>query len=198
MESAQKPTRSKRQSSSKASPGSRQATLPSAELRAPVVSSAHLAAGGSPALSETEFGMILAMHAFERWVVRCMAASGVPNLSPLEVIILHIVRHRDRPKPCADVSLILDIEESYVASYALRKLEAAGLVRTYRVGKEKLVEATQSGVDACTRYAQLREQILVRPLRSSGPGEETLSATGEVLRAISGYYNQAARSAATV
>ncbi|MEP9375381.1 winged helix DNA-binding protein [Aquabacter sp. CN5-332] len=168
-------------------------------LHEPIVSSAHLAAGGSPALSETEFGLILAVHAFERWIVRCMAASGVPNLSPLEVLILHAVRHRDRPKPCADISLILDIEEAHVASYALRKLEVAGLVSMQRVGKEKMVQATKRGVEVCTRYATIREQLLVKPLRSSGgPSEPVLSEVGEVLRAVSGYYNQAARSAATV
>ncbi|QRG09097.1 winged helix DNA-binding protein [Xanthobacter dioxanivorans] len=165
----------------------------------PIVSSAHLAAGGSPALSETEFGLILAVHAFERWIVRCMAAAGTPNLSPLEVLILHIVRHRDRPKSFSDVSLILDIEETHVATYALRKLESAGLVKTRRMGKEKVVEATPTGIAACTRYAAIREQLLVKPLRSSGgPSEEILSEVGEVLRAVSGYYNQAARSAATV
>src|SRR5262245_5232906 len=40
----------------------------------PIVSSAHLAAGAMPALSELEFGLILLGHAFNRWMVRCAAA----------------------------------------------------------------------------------------------------------------------------
>ena len=36
----------------------------------PIVSSAHLAAGAMPTLSELEFGVILLGHAFERWMVR--------------------------------------------------------------------------------------------------------------------------------
>ncbi len=167
-------------------------------LDQPIVSSAHLAAGGSPALSESEFGLILAVHAFDRCIVRCMAAAGVPNLSPIEVLTLHIVRHRDRPKRFADIALILDIEEIHVVGYALRKLEAAGLVSTRREGKEKFVAATAQGVDVCTRYATVREQLLVKPLRSSGPPESVLSDLGETLRTISGYYNQAAREAATL
>lgn len=167
-------------------------------LHEPIVSSAHLAAGGSPALSEAEFGLILAIRAFERWVVRCMAASGETNLSPLEVVMLHVVRHRDRPKPAADIALILDIEEAHVASYALKKLQKAGLVAIRRVGKEKVVEATERGIEACTRYAAIREQLLVKALRSSGPSEAALSEVGEALRALSGYYNQAARSAVTI
>jgi len=167
-------------------------------LHQPIVSSAHLAAGASPALSEVEFGLILAVHAFERWIVRCMAAAGMPNLSPLDVLILHSVRHRDRPKSLADICLILDIEETHVASYALKKLEAAGLVAIGRKGKEKTVTATEAGIAVCSRYAAIREQLLVKPLRSSGPSEAMLSEVGEALRALSGYYNQAARSAATV
>ena len=168
------------------------------KLQQPIVSSAHLAAGSSPALSEMEFGLILALRAFDRWIVRCMAAAGVPNLSPIEVLILHIVRHRDRAKRFADIALILDIEETHVIAYALRKLETSGLVSTRREGKEKVVLATKAGVDLCTRYATVREQLLVKPLRTSGPSEKALSEVGEMLRAVSGYYNQAARAAATV
>ncbi|MEJ0095674.1 MAG: winged helix DNA-binding protein [Methylocella sp.] len=168
------------------------------KLGQPIVSSAHLAAGGSPALSEFEFGLILAVHGFDRWIVGCMAASGIANLSKIEVLILHIVRHRDRPKRFADIALILDIEEAHVIAYALRKLEAAKLVSTKREGKEKLVVVTRQGIEVCARYAAVREQLLVKPLRSSGPSESVLSDLGEKLRALSGYYNQAARSAATV
>ena len=71
----------------------------------PVVSSAHLAAGAFPALSEAEFGLILAGHAFQRWMVRCMAAAGMPGLSPIEVLILHTVHHRGRPKRQAEILL---------------------------------------------------------------------------------------------
>ena len=62
----------------------------------PIVSSAHLASGAMPVLSELEFGMILLDHAFERWMVRCMAAAGVPDLSPLDVLVLHTIAHRGR------------------------------------------------------------------------------------------------------
>ncbi|MCB8829972.1 winged helix DNA-binding protein, partial [Escherichia coli] len=88
----------------------------------PIVSSAHLAEGGSPGLSEVEYGMILASHAFSRWMVRCMAAAGLPGLSATEILILHSVRHRGREKKLADICLVLDIEDTHVATYAIRKL----------------------------------------------------------------------------
>lgn len=164
----------------------------------PVVSSAHLAAGGSPALSELEYGLILASHAFTRWMSRCMTAAGLPGLSALEILILHTVCHRDRPKKLADICLVLDIEDTHLATYAIRKLSAAGLVKTGRLGKEKIVEITDAGLAHCRRYAEIREALLVKALRAGGPIEEVLSSAAEQLRAVSGYYDQAARAAATL
>jgi predicted MarR family transcription regulator len=164
----------------------------------PIVSSAHLAAGASPSLSEVEFGLMLAAQAFQRWIVRCMAASGLPDMSPLEVMILHTVRHRNRPKRLLDIALVLDIEEPHLITYAIRKLAKAGLVATSRVGKEKRVAATPHGAAFCARYATLREQLLVSAVNAAGPGEASLSEAATLLRMLSGIYNQAARAAATL
>lgn len=165
---------------------------------APVVSSAHLAAGASPALSEVEFGLILAGHGFGRWMVRCMAAAGRPGMSPTEILILHTVRHRDRPKRLADILLVLDIEDTHVATYAIRKLAEAKLVVTGRAGKEKMVSATEAGAALCAAYAEVREGLLAQPLRGAGPSEDQLSAMAQLLRTLSGFYDQAARAAATL
>lgn len=164
----------------------------------PIVSSAHLAEGGSPGLSEVEYGLILASHAFSRWMVRCMAAAGLPGLSSMEVLILHSIRHRGREKKLADICLVLDIEDTHIVSYAIRKLEVAGLLTTGRAAKEKTVKITDKGAEACARYAQIREHLLVNSTTNSRPVEETLSEIAAVLRFMSGAYNQAARSATTL
>ena len=56
-----------------------------------IVSSRHLAEGEGWELSELEFGLIIASNAFSRWMTRCMAAAGQPDLNPLEILILHNV-----------------------------------------------------------------------------------------------------------
>ncbi|QND54594.1 winged helix DNA-binding protein (plasmid) [Phyllobacterium sp. 628] len=164
----------------------------------PIVSSAHLAEGGSPGLSEVEYGMILASHAFSRWMVRCMAAAGLPGLSATEILILHSVRHRGREKKLADICLVLDIEDTHVATYAIRKLEAAGLVTTGKAAKEKTIKITSKGAEACTRYAQIRERLFVASTINARPAEDTLSEIAAVLRFLSGAYDQAARAATTL
>lgn len=162
-----------------------------------IVSSAHLAAGASPALSEVEFSLTLAANAYHRWIVRCAAAAGA-QLTPLEILILHTVRHRDRPKRFMDVMLVLHIEDTHLANYAVRKLSAAGLVSTRRQGKEKLIEITDEGVGFCDRYRDAREELLVESVKAGGISEDALSQVATTLRMLSGDYNQAARAAATL
>jgi|SRR5690606_2807212 predicted MarR family transcription regulator len=164
----------------------------------PVVSSAHLAAGALPALSEIEFGLILCGHAFHRWMVRGMAAAGVPNLSPLEVLVLHSVNHRGRAKTLADLCLVLGIEDTHLVTYAVKKLEGAGLVASGRKGKEKTVAVTARGAAACARYHEIREALLVKAVRRVGLDEAQASEIAMLLRALSGHYDQAARAAASL
>lgn len=164
----------------------------------PIVSSQHLAAGTSPGLSEMEYGVILISHAFSRWMVRCMTAAGQSSLSPIEILILHSIRHRSRPKTLADVCLALDIGDTHVANYAIRKLEKAGLIHTGRAGKEKTVRISDAGLELCDRYAEIRNELLLRGMSDAGPSQEELSRIASVLRFLSGSYDQASRAAATV
>lgn len=164
----------------------------------PVVSSAHLADGGLPALSEFEFGMILAGHAFNRWMTRCMAAAGVPDLSALDVLILHSVNHRGRPKRLADLCLVLSIEDTHLVSYGVKKLETAGLVSSGKAGKEKTIEITERGREVCLRYREIREALLVRSLSATGLDAAHLSELAAMMRALSGHYDQASRAAVTL
>ncbi len=161
-----------------------------------IVSSSHLAEGILPELSELEFGLIIAGHAFDRWVVRAMAAAGYPGLSPLEVLVLHSVRHRTRPKRLADICLVLNVEDTHTVNYAIRKLVKAGLVREGRVGKEKCVEATEKGAAACARYKDVREAMLLDAVTAAGIAPAELHRVAALLRLMSGQYDQAARAAA--
>jgi len=164
----------------------------------PVVSSAHLADSALPALSEVEFAVTMMNNAYHRWMVRCMTAAGGPSMSPLEVLILHLVHHRGRAKTLAEVCLILNVEDTHLANYAIRKLTRAGLLKTGRKGKEKTIEITAEGADLCARYREVREALLVRAARQLGRDPEDISRVASLLRALSGSYDQAARAAAAL
>ena len=164
----------------------------------PIVSSGHLASGALPALSEIEFGMIMLSHAFNRWMIRGMAAAGVPDLSPVDILVLHRINHRTKPKTLADICLVLNIEDTHVVTYSLRKLERLKLIKSGKRGKEKLVMITPEGESICSRYAGIREALLVKSVLSTEVSGEALSAIAARIRALSGHYDQAARAAAAL
>jgi predicted MarR family transcription regulator len=162
-----------------------------------ILSSPHLAEGGAPALSEFEYGLIVSGNAFDRWIVRCMAAAGYPDFNRLDVLVLHIVNHRARNKRLADICFVLNIEDTHLVNYALKKLLKAGLVEAERRGKEALYRTSEQGMEACRRYRAVRETCLVETVKALGNfDEDEIATVARFLRALSGLYDQAARAAA--
>ncbi len=164
----------------------------------PVVSAAHLARGAMPALSEVEYALIVAGNAFERWMVRCATAAGLPALAAIDILVLHSVHHREREKSLADLCLVLNVEDTHLVNYAIKKLSGLGLIGTKRRGKEKVVVITAAGTAACERYHKTREALLVQTIQSLGLDPQEISKAAMLIRALSGQYDQAARSAASL
>lgn len=164
----------------------------------PIVSAAHLADSAVPALSELEFALTVAGNAFQRWMVHCMTAAGVPGLGPVDVQILHAVNHRDRDKTLADLCMMFNVEDTHIVSYALKKLQAADLVSTGRRGKEKTVMITAKGREACSRYRDVREKLLAAGLKALDVDQTGLREAASLLQVLSGQYDQAARGAASL
>jgi len=163
-----------------------------------LVSSAHLVSEKSGELSEFEFGLIIAGHAFNRWVVRCMAAAGIKDLTTLDVLLLHHVNHRAREKRLGDISFMLNIEDTHVVSYSLKKLVSLGVVQSEKRGKEVVFFTTPSGQELIARYREIREACLVSSLRSDGSENPELGELARFLRSLSGLYDQAARAATSL
>ena len=116
----------------------------------------------------------------------------------MDILVLHNINSRNKPKTLADICLVLNIEDTHVVTYALKKLERLKLIKSGRRGKEKLVSVTEAGADACARYKSLREALLVRSVLATEVSAESLSEVAARLRALSGHYDQAARAAASL
>ena len=175
----------------------------SAAKRRKIVSSAHLVSERAAELSEFEFGLITASNAFNRWIVRCMAAAGAPELGALDVLVLHSVNHRERPKKLADICFVLNVEDSHTVTYSLKKLLRLGLIEGSRSGKERLYVTGEAGRAVCERYRQVREDCLMSALGTLATGDvadlnRRAGEAADLLRALSGLYDQAARSAASL
>lgn len=166
-------------------------------VREPIVSSEHLSHKAHE-LSEFEFGVIISSHAFNRWMVRCMTATGYPELGALDVLVLHRVNHRARAKRQSDICLVLNVEDTHTVTYALRKLAKLDLVVGEKQGKETYFSTTEQGRGVCSRYAEIREMCLIDSLSSMGIERSEISKVAGILRAMSGLYDQAARAAASL
>ena len=164
----------------------------------PIVSSEHLTSPDSWHLSEFEYGMIIANHAFTRWMVRCMNAAGYQDFSPLDVLVLHNVNHRNREKRLVDICFVLHVEDSHTVNYSLKKLLKLNLVCKEKRGKEIFYKTTDEGSGACKEYRQVRERCLTSVYRNLEKDGSEISEAASLLRLLSGLYDQASRAAASL
>jgi len=164
----------------------------------PIVSSAHLVSPRSAEMSEFEFGLIVAGNAFHRWVVHCMSAAGLKDLMPLDVLVLHHVTHRARDKRLADICFIMNIEDTHLINYSLKKLLALGVVVSTKNGKEVTYRATPEGQARVQRYRDIREACLIDALKADDALNKDIGELARLLRVLSGMYDQAARAAASL
>ena len=185
--------------SARPSPGNNAGSLPPtvepSSPDRPIVSSAHLVSGKSPELSEFEFGLIIAAHAFQRWLIRCMGAAGVKDMTATDVLVLHHINHRRTPKRLSDIAFVLNIEDAHVVSYSVRKLQSMGLVAGTKRGKEVFYATTDAGDALCLRYRTVREACLMPGFSGELEENRRLAEVARTLRQLSGRYDQAARAA---
>lgn len=163
-----------------------------------IVSSKHLATENGWALSELEFSLTVVNNAFQQWVVRCASAAGQKDLSAMDVLVLHNVNHRDTEKRRVDIGFVLNVEDDHTVNYALKKLVKLGLVEGEKRGKEVFYTSTAQGRKFCEDYRDIRQQCLVSSLKTLDSDNDALSEAAEMLRALSGMYDQASRAAASL
>ncbi len=164
-----------------------------------IVASAHLVSEKAAELSEYEYGLMVGWNAFQRWITRCMAAAGYGDLSSLDIMVLHSTNHRGRAKRLADLCFTLNVEDTHTVNYALKKLQKGGLVTSEKRGKEVFYQASDLGRQACQTYRDVREACLVDAFQALGGVDAAeIADTARTLRALSGLYDQAARSATSL
>lgn len=164
----------------------------------PIVSSAHLVSPQSSEMSEFEYGLIVAGNAFHRWVAHCMSAAGLKDLTPLDVLVLHHVTHRARDKRLADICFIMNVEDTHLINYSLKKLQNLKVVESRKNGKEVIYASTESGRTFVQRYREIRESCLIDALKADDGMNRDIGELARLLRVLSGMYDQAARSAASL
>jgi predicted MarR family transcription regulator len=165
----------------------------------PIVSSDHLAGTDQGwQFSELEYAMTMTYNAFSRWMTHCMKAVGHNDFNPLDILVLHNVNHRNKEKRLSDVAFMLNIEDNHTVNYALKKLQKSGLVTSRKIGKEMHYTTTAEGRRVCEAYRDVRKACLLSAAESTDRDYDEISHVARVLRSISGLYDQASRSAASL
>lgn len=159
----------------------------------------HLARSESEvAVAETEYALMRANQAFERWQTECLgsiidlAASGEENA------MLHIIRMNDRPKSLKDIARLANREDIPNMQYSLRKLIGAGLVTRQGSGRAGVTyEVTDKGREVTDRYADLRASLLIEAIEMVPDFTRRLEEATKTLELLTGIYEHVARTAAT-
>jgi predicted MarR family transcription regulator len=146
-------------------------------------------------LSEFEFALLTLMFGFQSWAERCMEASDVRGLNSMDILVLHAVNHRARGRRQTEICMVLNVEDTHLVAYALKKLMAAELVSSKAEGRERYFETTARGEAACLAYRKIREDFLVPNLSWVSGGERVIKETASFLRTMSALYAQAGRFA---
>jgi len=162
-----------------------------------IVSSSHLVSEQRPILSEFEYGLTVVNNAFLRWMLHCAKATGMREIGVLDIQVIHHIAHRDRSKNLTDICFALNLEDSHNVAYSLRKLVKLGLISGERRGKETYYQPLPAGWKFCEDYKAVRERCLIESLKELNLSDQQIADIASSLRALSGFYDQASRSAAT-
>ncbi len=154
-----------------------------------------IGAATDAALSDFEFTEVILMFGFSRWVENCMAAAQIRGLAALDILVLHAVNHRARGRRLSDIAMVLNIDQTHLIAYALKKLAAAGFVQVQRIGRERHYEASPAGDAACFAYREVRAKHLAATLSWMANPDGELNRCTTFLRAMTALYDQASRFA---
>lgn len=118
-------------------------------------------------------------------------------MAPVDVLVLHHINHRKSEKRLADICFVLNIEDTHVVSYSVKKLIGMKLVKSTKRGKELFLSTTDEGESLCIRYRDVREACLLPGFSGQDEENQHLSDIARLLRTLSGRYDQAARAASS-
>lgn len=147
-------------------------------------------------LSELELALTVLWNSVRRWLSQRSQVRPISGLADFDVFLLHLLVYRNKQLRAADLAFALSIDDMHVVSYSLKKLARLGMISTARIGKEVFYEATQQGRQHYVDFLDDRKQYL-EPAMALIAHEHDLQSLTTLLRALSGVYEQAARSAAS-
>ncbi len=149
------------------------------------------------ALSELELSLTILWNSVKRWMGQRSTEGVLNGLSDLDVFLMHLLVYRDRQLRANDLAFALSIDDMHLVSYSLKKLVRMEAITSTKVGKEVFYKAGSKAKSHYREFLEDRARFLEPALKHLNYGDYDLESLGQLLRALSGVYEQAARTAAS-
>lgn len=151
----------------------------------------------SEALSELELSLTILWNSVKRWMNQRSKEGTLNGLSDLDVFLMHMLVYRDRQLRANDLAFALCIDDMHLVSYSLKKLVRLEAITSTKIGKEVFYKAGDTAKQHYKEFIEDRAKYLEPALKHLSYGEYDLESLAQLLRALSGVYEQAARTAAS-
>ena len=148
-------------------------------------------------LSEFELSLTILWNSVKRWMNQRSKEGTLSGLSNLDVFLMHLLVYRDRQLRANDLAFALCIDDMHLVSYSLKKLVRMEAITSSKVGKEVFYQAADKGKAHYREFLEDRARYLEPALKHLSYGNYDLNSLAELLRALSGIYEQSARAAAS-
>lgn len=149
--------------------------------------------------TEFEWSLLRFHEAFKRFCLQLASICGLGSLAYEELIIIHVIRMQDRPKPVTIIARLLNRDDIPNIQYSLRKLISLGLIVKEKEISGKLYNysLTQEGRDKVDRYAKYRATLLTEQTATIDKIDEKLVMSSKLISLLTGIYDEAGRISAT-
>lgn len=154
---------------------------------------------GEARLTAFESRLERVVHAYHRWKSACLDAVADEKFAGNDVAVLNVIRMRERPKSRVEIARLLNRDDTSNIQYALRKLLRAQLIEKVDAVARKTAtyRTTPKGIEVTEAYADLRNELLIGMTGRLDDDGAALREAGDLLDVMSGFYDQAAKLAAT-
>ena len=151
------------------------------------------------ATTEFEWTLLRFNEAFQRFCLQIASTCGLGSLSYQELVILHVIRMQDRPKPVTVIARLINRDDIPNIQYSLRKLVSQDYVSKIKENQGKIYTYSIQpvGRERLDQYAALRGKLLTDQTATIDKIDDKLVKAGRLVSLLTGIYDEAGRISAT-
>jgi predicted MarR family transcription regulator len=147
-------------------------------------------------LTRLELGFMRVHEAFASWAVELHKHVRGPQLGFVDIALLHSIRLRGGSATLGEILIFQHRHDLSSIQYSVKKLQARSLLKKVRGGSKREIayEITALGNEITSRYAELRDEVLVALCAGVVGLESDMGRSARTLERLIGVYDQATQA----